>query len=239
MLDLPRSIRSPLPISTGISKTRLWSRYDTEQFINCNSRSKGRYLRYTKNLIVEDERITEEHYASHFDAITVPSIGVPLGKDIVLPKKRYRYLGGILQMIPANNKLLQFRYFEAPNLQATSPANVYSFLSRRYLNPKIGARLTLAQNMISELQLSLVPEPDPGGNLSILSKSLKCLDIHIMENSYIDGLLDNLGRFGENLERLSLSAENGLNWHAKLKFEPRKNHNMPSNTCPNRKNRSC
>jgi hypothetical protein len=103
-------MRSPFPRLYRQVNVRLWIRHDTARFLKCSNRSGGRCLKYTKELIVEDERTTEEHYASHFGAITVLFITVP-GHDIVPPERRDSYLATILQMIPADNNLLRFRYF--------------------------------------------------------------------------------------------------------------------------------
>jgi hypothetical protein len=96
------------------------------------------------------------------------------------------------------------------------------------LHPEISARLTSAQNNIKELRLSVISEP----SLFVLSHSLRRLDIHIVEDSHIDGLLDSLGRFGAHLERLSLSAEHGFELSQQIEDRAKEDTQQSPDACP-------
>jgi hypothetical protein len=92
--------KAALPLLYKRVDIRLWSRYQTSRFLTYN-RS---HVRYTKELIAEDERIGEEVESVNAGPIVLPQIPAASQRD--------DHLHQILQMMP-EHRLRLFRYCRA------------------------------------------------------------------------------------------------------------------------------
>ncbi|KAF1840656.1 uncharacterized protein K460DRAFT_410072 [Cucurbitaria berberidis CBS 394.84] len=168
---------------------RLWSSHDTDRFLQCDVAWAGNHLRHTRELVVEDERITEEIESVHTGPIKLPQSYPHSEEKQYPPEDRDDFLYEILQMFP-DHVLHRF-----------------CFLSRRHLNPLLNGHLCSYQNAIQDLQMSLHAEPSQPEHLPQLFYGSKSLDLYIIEHWNIDLLLHNIMFIGHSLQQLSLSTE--------------------------------
>ncbi|KAI4637048.1 hypothetical protein J4E93_010714 [Alternaria ventricosa] len=156
-------------------------------------------LRYTRELVVEDECIAEETTSVQYGNVGLPDLKCWTGTGATSadPEVRDSNLEQVLDLIPAN-ALRTFR-----------------FLARRPLPWWLHKKLASKQRNITNLQVSLNVDSDdinePKEVLLQRDNNLKRLDVHIADGPLNTILLDYFHSIGENLQSLSLSAQHSSN----------------------------